>query len=60
MATAEWNDVVIAQADHFEVVENNIYFAPAAVDASYLEPSATHTICGWKGNSELLPRRCQW
>lgn len=51
MAKAEWNDVVIAQADHFEVVENNIYFAQAAVDASYLEPSTTHTICGWKGTA---------
>lgn len=51
MAHAEWNEAVIASADQYEVVEGNVYFPPAQVDSSFLEPSKTHTVCGWKGTA---------
>ena len=46
---AVWNGQVIAESDATVVVEGNHYFPPDAVLARYLEPSATHTTCGWKG-----------
>lgn len=46
---AVWSGQVIAESDATIVVEGNHYFPPDAVDARYLEPSATHTMCGWKG-----------
>jgi len=49
MPKALWNGAVIAQTERFETVENNVYFPPGAVDRSKLEPSDTHTTCGWKG-----------
>jgi uncharacterized protein (DUF427 family) len=33
------------------VVEGNQYFPPAAVRREYLQESATHTVCGWKGTA---------
>ncbi len=51
MAHAEWQETVIATADHYEVVEGNVYFPPSQVEQVYLEPSATHTVCGWKGTA---------
>ena len=49
MASAIWNGVTIAQSDDYETVEGNIYFPSAAVDPQYLKPSATTTVCPWKG-----------
>lgn len=49
MAKAVWNGAVIAQSEHCEVVEGNLYFPPEAVDRTCLQPSETHTTCGWKG-----------
>jgi uncharacterized protein (DUF427 family) len=51
MARATWNGAVIAESDRFEVVEGNVYFPPDAVNATYLQPSQTHTVCGWKGTA---------
>jgi uncharacterized protein (DUF427 family) len=53
MPRALWNGVQLAQADHdaVQIVEGNVYFPPAAVDKTYLQPSATHTVCGWKGTA---------
>ena len=51
MAKAEWKGALIAQSEVFEVVENNVYFPRASVDAAHLVPSATHTVCGWKGTA---------
>ena len=50
MARATWNGVVIAESDDVEIVEGNVYFPRAAVQAAYLQPSETHTVCGWKGD----------
>ena len=40
---------MIAESDTFEIVEGNVYFPPDAVNAAYLRPSETHTVCPWKG-----------
>ena len=51
MARATWNGVTIAESDRYEVVEGNVYFPPNTVNAEYLRPSDTHTVCGWKGTA---------
>ncbi len=49
MTRAIWKGAVLAQSDACRVVEGNHYFPPDAVDRRYLQPSATHTRCNWKG-----------
>jgi len=49
MAKAIWNGQVIAESDRCEVVEGNQYFPLEAVKREFLQPSNTHTTCGWKG-----------
>jgi uncharacterized protein (DUF427 family) len=49
MTKAIWNGQLIAESDHCEIVEKNYYFPPDAVQQAYLQPSDTHTTCGWKG-----------
>lgn len=51
MPTALWRDQVIAQArdDEVRVVEGNTYFPPDRVNRGFLQDSATHTVCAWKG-----------
>ena len=53
MPKAMWNGSVIADApqDAIEVVEGNMYFPADAVRREYLQPSDTHTVCGWKGTA---------
>jgi uncharacterized protein (DUF427 family) len=53
MPTASWNGAVIAEAtdDRVEIVERNVYFPIDAVRREYLQPSDTHTVCGWKGTA---------
>ena len=46
---AIWNDQVIAESNNTVVVEGNHYFPADAVNKEYLQPSATHTTCPWKG-----------
>jgi len=49
MVKAVWNDTVIAESDDTVVVENNHYFPLDAVAPGILTPSATTSVCGWKG-----------
>jgi uncharacterized protein (DUF427 family) len=49
MAKASWKGAVVAESDHVEIVENNVYFPPDAVKRELLRESATHTTCPWKG-----------
>ena len=49
MARAIWKGEVLAESELCERVEGNHYFPPDAVKTQYLQPSATHTTCGWKG-----------
>jgi uncharacterized protein (DUF427 family) len=51
MVKAVWNGTVIALSDDTVVVENNHYFPPEAVDPAVLRPSATTSICPWKGTA---------
>jgi uncharacterized protein (DUF427 family) len=51
MVRAVWNGAVIAESDATVKVEGNHYFPRSAVNAEYLEDSAHHTICGWKGEA---------
>lgn len=51
MAKASWNGKVIAESDKVELVEGNVYFPPDAVRREFLQGSATHTVCGWKGTA---------
>ena len=51
MVEAVWNGAVIARSDDTVVVEGNHYFPRASVDAAVLKPSATTSVCGWKGTA---------
>ena len=48
---AIWNGQVVAESNATIVVEGNHYFPPASVKREFLEPSVTHTTCGWKGEA---------
>lgn len=51
MATASWNDVVIANSDDLVEVEGNLYFPQDGVDYSHLAPSEHTSHCPWKGTA---------
>ncbi len=51
MTRATWNGAVIAESDRTVVVEENHYFPAQAVAKQHLRPSATHTLCPWKGEA---------
>lgn len=51
MVQAIWNGVTIARSDETVVVEGNHYFARDAVEPANLRPSATTTVCPWKGTA---------
>ena len=51
MAKAVWKDTVLAESGQTVVVEGNHYFPRDSVDAKYLRPSETHTVCPWKGTA---------
>lgn len=46
---AVFNGVVIAESDDTVVVEGNHYFPADSLSTAHVEPSETHTTCGWKG-----------
>ncbi|MFL6089868.1 MAG: DUF427 domain-containing protein [Aeromicrobium sp.] len=48
---AVFNGTVIAESDQTIVVEGNHYFPSSSLRADFIEPSATHTVCGWKGTA---------
>jgi uncharacterized protein (DUF427 family) len=48
---AVWNDTVIAKSDDTVVVEGNHYFPPDSIHAEYFKPSATTSVCPWKGTA---------
>jgi uncharacterized protein (DUF427 family) len=48
---AIWNNTVIAESSDTVVVEGNHYFPRESVNSDYLEDSATHTVCPWKGTA---------
>jgi uncharacterized protein (DUF427 family) len=46
---AIWNNTTIAESKDTVIVENNHYFPPDSVKKEFLQTSATHTTCPWKG-----------
>lgn len=44
-------ETVIAHSDRTVEVEGNQYFPPDDVDPGALRPSATRTVCPWKGTA---------
>lgn len=48
---AVFNGTVIAESDETIVVEGNHYFPAESLRREFVEPSATHTVCGWKGTA---------
>jgi len=48
---AIWNGAVLAESDRTVVVEGNHYFPPDSIRADHFQPSATHTVCPWKGTA---------
>ncbi len=51
MTEAWWNGRRIAASDDTVVVEGNHYFPRDAVDSEVLRPSATTSVCSWKGTA---------
>lgn len=49
MPKATWNGTVLAESDATIVVEGNHYFPADSLKMEHFQPSATHTVCGWKG-----------
>jgi len=48
---AIWNGAVLAESNATVVVEGNHYFPASAIVKEHFQPSATHTVCGWKGTA---------
>ena len=48
---AIWNNEIIAESDATVVVEGNHYFPHDSIRQEFFAPSATHTVCGWKGTA---------
>jgi uncharacterized protein (DUF427 family) len=51
MVKAVWNGETIAESGETVVVEGNHYFPLGSVKKSALKPSATTSICPWKGTA---------
>jgi uncharacterized protein (DUF427 family) len=51
MAKAIWEGVTLAESNQCVEVEGNQYFPPDAIKTEYFKPSATHTVCPWKGTA---------
>ncbi len=51
MPKATWNNVVLAESDHTEIVEGNHYFPPHTINQEYFEQCDAETVCGWKGTA---------
>jgi uncharacterized protein (DUF427 family) len=48
---AIWNNIVIAESADTVVVEGNHYFPPDSITHELFKPSATTTVCPWKGTA---------
>lgn len=54
MARAIWNGEVIAESAETVVIEGNHYFPRDSVKETFLRPSATHSVCSWKGTASYF------
>jgi uncharacterized protein (DUF427 family) len=46
---ATWKGKVLAKSDDTVVVEGNHYFPKDSITTEFFQPSATQTVCPWKG-----------
>jgi uncharacterized protein (DUF427 family) len=51
MPRALWKGQVIAETNRFEIVEGNVYFPPETIRREFFRPTATTTVCPWKGTA---------
>ena len=51
MAKAIWNNTIIAESDHTEIVEGNHYFPPDSINRAYIRENSAHSTCPWKGEA---------
>ena len=51
MVKAVWNGATIAESNDTVLVEGNHYFPIEAVDPAHIKPSATTSVCPWKGTA---------
>jgi uncharacterized protein (DUF427 family) len=51
IATAKWNDQVLAESDATEIVEGNHYFPLDSISREFFQPSDHTTVCPWKGTA---------
>ncbi len=51
MTRAIWNGEVLAESEDTVVVDGNHYFPADSVRQELLQPTATTTVCGWKGTA---------
>lgn len=48
---ATWNGATLAESDDTVVLEGNHYFPPESLAREHFRPSATTTVCPWKGTA---------
>lgn len=51
MARATWNGTVLAESDHVETVEGNLYFPPDSLRREHFRPGSMTSTCPWKGEA---------
>ena len=51
MAKAIWEGTVLAESNQCVEVEGNQYFPPDAIKSDHFKPSATQTVCPWRGTA---------
>jgi uncharacterized protein (DUF427 family) len=51
MAKATWEGTVLAESNQCVEIEGNQYFPPDTIRQEHFKPSATHTVCPWKGTA---------
>ena len=54
MPQASWNGARVAASEDTVIVEGNHYFPPASLEAGGFQPSATTTVCPWKGTASYF------
>jgi uncharacterized protein (DUF427 family) len=54
MPKAVWENVVLAENPKTLEVEDNQYFPPDSLKQEYFKPSATQTVCPWKGTASYF------
>lgn len=51
MYKALWKNAILAESEHIEEVEGNIYFPPDSIQKKYFHASEHTTECYWKGTA---------